>query len=143
MKKVIFSLLSALLVGASSSAYGQIPHLYPSEEIEADRREAMYMSICVDAIKRFRAKKFQDFNPTQTNELLRHIMTLYTEILSQEYPNGKYSEEFIKTMMRNDQQSAQNKLDSNRGNCFEFVVGGDFPKRFGDLMNKYAKTAKP
>tara|TARA_B000000565_G_scaffold34166_1_gene22728 strand:+ start:930 stop:1334 length:405 start_codon:yes stop_codon:yes gene_type:complete len=123
--------------------YGQIPNSYPSKDMEADRREVMYMSVCVDSIKRFRAKKFKDFDPTVTNNLLRDVMTLYTEILAQEYPNGKYSEEFIKKIMRDDQQGAQNKLDSNRGDCFEFVVGGDFSKRYVDLLNKYAKTAKP
>lgn len=133
-----------LRLGLSSTLYIEKSHIYSSQEMRRDRRQAMHYQKCIEFLNSIRAKNDKDFDPAQSNQLMRYLMDLYTEILRQEYPNGKHSQEFIKGIMTADQRSTMKEIkDEGPDNCINRVVRPDFVERFGDLMNKYAKTAKP
>ena len=142
MKSFIFLFLSTVLVSFTPTAHGKVPHLYPSEEIESDRRQVLYYNHCIDIMKRASVSD-KDFSPIDHNQLMKIIMELYVDILAQEYPNGQYPKKVIMGVMQSDTANVMSKLqieDPHR-ECYEQMLG--FTETFLGIYNKYQNTAKP
>lgn len=151
MKRSIFPLLSALLLNVSPVAYAQkntTPSISP-EEMDRDRKEAMYYSYCIRLVDGIQAEYNKNIDVSRGNQLSKNLMNLYAIILKQEYAESAGNfEDIAREKLYSDSDYVKKQLASEfssgrTGECRNLSVGkGSFVKRYDYLMEKYSSYLK-
>ena len=143
MKNAVFAVKLLLILMFLPAAYGNTPLSYTSGEMRDDRREILYLKYCVEFDSFVRAKQAKNFDPTKNNQMIKNLVDLYGWILGKEYPPSAEKEHFIKGIMKNDTEYVATRwAEQDSGECHKQILGGEFSRKYLNIVNKYTKPAK-